>query len=86
MASDGKLYLYETSTAAKFAEVESQGLDVFFPDEVRGWADVLDCRIAPYDGKSIEENCEYAIHVRKFYILVTEQQVEQSTPPKEVAD
>ena len=86
MATTGTLYLYETSSGEQYAEVEQDGLDVYFPSEVRGWSDVLDCRIPPYDGKSIEENCEYAIHVRKFYILVTEAQVEQSTPPKEVAD
>jgi hypothetical protein len=81
MAGSGKLYLYETESCTRFAEVESQGLDVFFPHSVHGWSEVLDCRIAPYDSQSLEENCEYAEHVRKLYILVTESQVAQSTPP-----
>lgn len=81
MAGSGKLYLYETESCTRFAEVESEGLDVFFPSAVNGWTDVLDCRISPYDSQSLEENCDYAQHVRKFYILVTESQVAQSTPP-----
>ena len=86
MATDAKLYLYETDTCAQYAEVEQEGLDVFFPPEVGGWSDVLDCRIAPYTEQSLEENCHYASHVRKFYILVTHEQVEQSTPPKDVPE
>lgn len=73
-----KLYLYETRTCRQFAEVEADGLDVFFPQSVRGWPDVLDCRIAPYDDRTLEENCEYAAHVRKFYILIREDQLPQT--------
>lgn len=80
MASSGKLYLYDTTTGAQFGTADQDGLDVFFPVGVRGWADVLDCRISPYTEQSLEENCEYAVGVRKFFILVTEQQVEASRP------
>lgn len=84
MAKNGKLLLFETQTCEKFAEVESEGLDVFFPTAVRGWSDVLDCRIAPYDARSIEENCEFALGCRKFYILVHASQVtETPTASKE---
>jgi len=78
MAATPKLYLYDTASCQQFAEVEAQGLDVFFPDSVRGWADVLDCRIPPYDSRTLEENCEYATHVRKFYILVAQSQIPET--------
>ena len=80
MAQAGPLYLYDTSTLAQTHEVEQEGLDVLFPEGI-GWTEVLDCRIAPYDSRSIELNCEYAMGVRKLFILVTESQVAQSTPP-----
>ncbi len=79
-ASDAKLFLYDTATVSQFAEVESEGLDVFFPESVRGWSDVLDCRIPPYTERTLEELCEYAFEVRKFYVLVTEDQVTSSAP------
>ncbi len=84
MAQSGKLFLYDTTTLAQVHAVEQDGLDVFFPPPI-GWTEVLDCRIAPYDGRPIEVNCEYATHVRKSYILVTEAQVTASTPPKDAS-
>lgn len=86
MAHDRKLYLYETETCSQSGEAEQEGLDVFFPPHVDGWPDVLDCRIPPYTERSLEENCEYASHVRKYYILVTEAQVKKSTPPTEATE
>lgn len=85
MAHAGTLYLYETSSVAQAFSVEQDGLDVLFPRGI-GWTDVLDCRIAPYTGQSIEANCDFAIHVRKRYILVTGEQVANSTPPTADAD
>lgn len=80
MAQAGKLYLYDTQTLQQTHAVDQEGLDVFFPHGI-GWTEVLDCRIAPYDAQSLEVNCDYAAHVRKLFILVTDAQVAQSTPP-----
>lgn len=76
-----KLYLYETQTCTQHGHAEFVGLDVFFPPTVAGWTDVLDCREEPYTERSLEENCAYALHVRKKYILVSASQVAQQTPP-----
>jgi len=78
--SSEQLYLFDTTTDEQIAEVESEGLDVFFPSGI-GWTQVLDCRIPPYTEKSIEENCHIAEHVRKEYILVTDDQIRDETPP-----
>jgi len=70
--SSDKLALYSVETGSKSADVTSSGLDVFFPDFVRGWSDVLDCRPEPYNEKTIEENIDFAEHVHKKFILVAE--------------
>ena len=80
MSESGTFFLYDTETHDRVAEVESEGLDLFFPDFVDGWTDVLDCRITPYTSKSIEENCHFAEHVRKPYILVSANQAEAEKP------
>lgn len=80
MPQSDKLYLYDTASRRQADEARQDGLDVHFPAGV-GWTDVLDCRTPPYDARSIDVNCEYASHVRKVYILVTEDHVVQSTPP-----
>lgn len=78
-SSNAALLLFDTTSTDQVAEVEQEGLDVFFPPGIT-WSDVLDCRIPPYDDRSVEENCEYALHVRKWYILVTAENVSRSTP------
>jgi hypothetical protein len=80
MSEPGTFHLYESESQQQVAEVESEGLDLFFPDFVDGWTDVLDCRITPYTSNSIEENCHIAEHVRKPYILVTHAQSEADRP------
>lgn len=80
MSETGTFFLYDSETHERVAEVEAEGLDLFFPPEVDGWTDVLDCRIEPYTSKTIEENCHTAEHVRKLYILVSPNQVEAEKP------
>lgn len=77
----GKLFVYEVTTASRFGEATADGLDIYFPDGVRGWADVLDCRPEPYKDQSLEENCHLAEHVHKKYILVSEAQLAEQAPP-----
>jgi hypothetical protein len=79
MASS-KLYLYDTEDCSQFGEASGRGGDVTFPGAVRGWTDVLDCRVEPYVEKSLSDNCEIAHHVRKKYILVSEDQISQQHP------
>ncbi len=64
--------LYTAITGERFGAAEVQNIDVFFPEGVRGWSDVLDCRIEPYDAQSIEENCQLAVGVHKKFILIRE--------------
>lgn len=79
--SNESLYLYDAKTAEQAGAVEKSGLDVYFPPDVAGWTDVLDCREEPYTEQSIAENCAYAKRVNKKYILVHESQIAQETPP-----
>lgn len=75
-----KLYLYRTDDAERDSEVTGTGGDIVFPHHVRGWSDVLDCRVEPYTEQSLTENCDLAHHVRKRYILVRASQVAQQSP------
>ncbi len=79
--SEQELYLYKAKTAEQSGTAEKAGLDVYFPSDVAGWTDVLDCREEPYTEQSIAENCAYARRVHKKYILVEESQIAQETPP-----
>jgi len=76
----GPLFLFRASDHAQYAEVEGDRLDVFFPEDVQGWSDVLDCRVEPYTEQSIEENCHFAEHVHKKFILVTQAQIDADEP------
>lgn len=80
-STEDTLYLYDTETHERHAQVESDGLDVYFPNTVGGWADVLDCRVEPYADKDIKENCDFAIHVHKKFILVTASQAQSKNLP-----
>lgn len=67
--STKKLVLVEVGTMQEFQDVTSAGLDVNFPAGIC-WSDVLDCRIAPYAERTVEENCDFADHVHKTFILI----------------
>ena len=67
------LILYKVNKDGSFAQFGSADVlnhDVFFPAGVQGWSDVLDCRPEPYKDKSVEENCNFAAHVHKKFILM----------------
>lgn len=78
--SDQTFYLYDADTAQEAGTAEKSGLDMYFPSDVAGWTDVLDCRDEPYTDQSIAENCTFAQRVHKNYILVDESQIAQETP------
>jgi hypothetical protein len=71
MAGGGTQYVVRVEDGASF-EVQGEKGDITFPEQVRGWGDVLDCRHAPYTNKRPEELLRYAKHVHKFFILVYE--------------
>jgi hypothetical protein len=50
--------------------------DIEFPAEVRGWSDVLDCRLHPYCDKDIAALRHHGVHVGKLYLLVPEEVIE----------
>ncbi|MEC9441197.1 MAG: hypothetical protein VYE40_08860 [Myxococcota bacterium] len=81
--SDTQLFLYDTKTAQRDSEVEIVNGEPYFPEHVRGWSDVLDCRHPPYTEKSIEDNCHFADHVHKPFILVNASDLAKQTPPTE---
>jgi hypothetical protein len=74
------LLLFDAATAEDAGPVSSVGLDVFFPEHVAGWTDVLDCREPPYTEKSIADNCAFARRVHKKFILVEASQVAHEHP------
>lgn len=76
-----QLHLYRASNHQHVGSVATRGLDVIFGPDILGWTDVLDCRMDPYKSRTIAENCDYATHVRKLYILVGAAQVAQETVP-----
>lgn len=75
-----ELLLFDASTTDEAGQAQSTGLDVYFPDHVAGWPDVLDCREAPYTERTISENCAFARRVHKKYILVEASQLAQEKP------
>ena len=81
--ADEKLYLYSTEDCQRYGEATVDDQDVVFPDRINGWTDVLDCRVEPYVDQSLEENCDVAVHVRKKYILIGEDQVSKEHPTGE---
>ena len=78
MNPDAKLSVYDTHSKERAGSAHASGLDVSFPDGVRGWPDVLDCRVEPYRSRSIDENCAFATHVHKPFILIDESALESA--------
>lgn len=82
-AQDQKHFLFDVYTEERSYEVEVDNLDVYFPDVVAGWSDVLDCRPEPYSGQSIHDNCHFAQHVHKKFILVSQSQIDHEALPSD---
>lgn len=71
-SEDAKQFLVEVSTGRRFGPIEGKKGDLVFPAEVRGWADVLDCRHGRYLEMGLDEIRDIASHVHKFFVLVYE--------------
>lgn len=81
-SSNEQLFIYKVLAGAaptEYAPVEIDGLDVYFPEGVFGWSDVLDCRPEPYKNMSLEENGDFAHHVAKKFILVASSQISNAS-------
>ncbi|QED27285.1 hypothetical protein FRD01_08520 [Microvenator marinus] len=75
MSTHSLLKLYDALQVSHVADVKTSGLDVLFPQGIT-WSEVLDCRITPFSDQTVEENCEFATEVHKFYILRAPEQDE----------
>lgn len=73
-------YLFKAEDASRAGHANGHAGDVDFPTSVGGWTEVLDCRHTPYTEQTIAENCEFALGVRKVYILVNEAQLSKEHP------
>ncbi len=67
----GKQFVVRVEDGEAF-EVQGEKGDIIFPEQVRGWGDVLDGRHPPYTDKTLPELLRYGKHVHKFFILVYE--------------
>lgn len=75
-----QLYIYDAHTCTQIGPVQTSGLDVFFPPHIHGWTDALDCREGTYLERTLEENCAFALRVRKNVIVVSQSQIAQEAP------
>ena len=82
-ADTDKLYLIEVSSNEHFGPLSGSKGDIVFPEKVRGWSDVLDCRHKPSTEMDRDELVHYAEHVNKFFCLVEEGALGLEEPPKE---
>ncbi len=71
-SDDAKQILVEVNTGRRFGPIKGKMGDVPFPEEVRGWADVLDCRHGRYLDMGLQEIRHIAEHVHKHFVLVYE--------------
>lgn len=72
MAEHGKQFLIDAETGQQQGPLGGSKGDVIFPEGIRGWSQVLDCRHTPYVDKPVDELRRFAQHVHKDYILVFE--------------
>ena len=72
MADASNQYLIHVEEGTQLGPLKGTKGDMVFPEPVRGWSDVLDCRHTPYTEKTLAELRHFAHHVNKLYILVPE--------------
>ena len=83
MSSDSDaLFVIEVDTGETFGPITGSKGDLDFPEKVRGWSDVLDCRHKPYTDLDRDALLHFAKHVNKFFLLVPEHMA-VITPPEE---
>lgn len=75
MSENEKPQLIEVATGNNLGALDGTKGDLTFPDRVRGWADVLDCRHGRYLKMSLEDIRHEAEHVRKYYLVMHESQL-----------
>ncbi len=72
MADGEGLFVVKVADGEATGPLRGTRGDIEFPSEVRGWSDVLDCRLHPYNHKDIAALRHYGEHVNKLYLLVPE--------------
>ena len=75
--------MIEVDTGETFGPIAGSKGDLDFPEKVRGWSDVLDCRHKPYTDLERDALLHFAKHVNKFFLLVPEHMA--TTAPSEDA-
>jgi len=75
MADESKTVLVVVATGERLGSVAGSRGDLEFPEQVRGWADVLDCRHGRYLKMELDEIRHIAEHVHKHYIVLNEDQL-----------
>ena len=75
MSDDPVLFIVDIDSKAK-RPVKREGIDVCFPDDIRGWAAVMDCRHEPYTELELDELIHRCHHAHKQYVLVSEEQLQ----------
>lgn len=78
MTSAAKQYVVRAEDGASF-EVQGEKGDIRFPEEVRGWGDVLDARHVPFEDKSLEELRHYTQRIHKVFVLVYEDKLKDAS-------
>ncbi|MBH25622.1 MAG: hypothetical protein CMH57_14460 [Myxococcales bacterium] len=91
MAGSGSLFIIDVDTGEQLGPIQGDKGDVSFPERVRGWSDVLDCRHEPYQEMPLPTLRHYAHHVHKFFLLVDEGYIASyvsasAAPPLEAAE
>lgn len=72
MTDGDGLFVVKVSDGATTGPLAGSRGDVQFPEEVRGWSDVLDCRLHPFAEKDLPQLRHFGAHVNKRYLLVSE--------------
>jgi hypothetical protein len=73
---DSKLYFVVDAQTGLRRPVAERGIDLVFPEGIRGWADVLDCRHPPFREKTLTELRQQAQGVNKPFVLIEESQLD----------
>lgn len=72
MHNDNAIHRVYTTEGKPLGELTfDDGYEVW-PAGVHGWTHALDCRIEPYNERSLEENLDFAKSVHKQVVVVLE--------------
>lgn len=73
----GQQFLVRIEDGQQLGPIPGSKGDLTFPEEVRGWGDVVDCRHAPYLENNLDELLHLGGSIHKRYILVFEDKLQK---------